>query len=313
MLSSNVKDPMSDIPELKPARPDLGDERPSYLPRLPWRWILGLSLFFSLSIGTCVIRDRQETEALRATVLNAYRDQLAPLAERYQALVASIRTNTVGAATRGEMESYVDPRLKLDALGKGKGLYLRVRADEVKSMAQLRGAKLEMQPDAIARCLGLSPQPVPELLERGVFLEQDWMDRAHEADSVLRLRVIAEELRQRSERDLPFLSEALKAQWFLLVLEHGENRRDAPVDAYLWDLRNNKLLLSARAKAEGSLVAARIAVGGVKPGHYASGAQTGAAQDCSIASQLRELAGAGSATFASPPPQPQKALEKQAP
>ncbi|MET0283906.1 MAG: hypothetical protein ABW352_05530, partial [Polyangiales bacterium] len=139
---------------------------------------------------------------------------------------------------------------------------------------------------------------------KGSFLEKDWLQRAHEADSVLKLRVVAEELRQRSQRDLPFAADASQADWFFLVLERGDNRRDAPVDTYLWDLRSNKLLMSTRAKASGGLVSARINVAGSKPGHYGSGAQTGAAQDCSIASQIRTLAGELPPNFASATPTP---------
>lgn len=300
---------MSDLGELKPARPDTGNERATYLPRLPWRWILGVGSFLTLSIGTCQIRDRQETDSLRKTVVAAYDEQLAPLATRYQDIVAKIRTNTAGAAAKPKADSYVDPRLKLDALGSGKGLYLRVKASAVKRPDDVAGASLDQVPDAIARCLGLAPQPVGELFARGSFLEKQWITRAHDADSVLRLRVVADEMRQRSARDLPFVAEAVNAQWFLLVLEHGETRRDAPVDTYLWDLRSNQLLLSAHLKAEGGLVAARIAVSGVKPGQYASGAQSGAAQDCSIASQMRALTGGGGVAFESPTPSPRSALQ----
>jgi len=305
---------MSDIHDLKPARPDAGggSEPKTYMPRLPWRWIGGLGLFLSLSIGTCHIRDKQETDALRASVMKAYNEQLLPIAERYQDVAKKIRNDTAGAASR-PAETYVDPRLKLDALGSGKGLYLRLPSTAViKGPEQVSSASLDMPPDAIARCLGLDPMPVPELFARGGFLEKEWIERANEADSVLKLRVVAEELKQRSVRDLPFLAEAVTAQWFMLVLERGDNRRDAPVDAYLWDLRSNKLLLSTHAKAAGSLISARIAVGGATPGNYASGAQTGAAQDCSIASQLRSIAGEQGATFASPAPEPQKALEAYA-
>lgn len=298
-----------DLEDLKPARPDVRDEpTKSYMPRLPWPWIGGVGLFMTLSIGTCQIRDRQETEALRTSVLSAYGEQLKPIAERYQQLVDTIRTNTAGAAARAEPETYVDPRLKLDALGASKGLYLRLKADAAKKPGEIASASLDMPPDAIARCLALSPLPTAELFARGSFLEKAWIQQAHDASDTMRLRVVAEELRQRSGRDLPFVSEALGAEWFMLVLERGENRRDAPVDAYLWDLRTNKLLLSARAKAEGTLVAARIAVGGVKPGNYASGAQSGAAQDCSIAAQLRALTGGASATFESKAPAPKEAL-----
>ncbi|MDB4986495.1 MAG: hypothetical protein JWN04_1673 [Myxococcaceae bacterium] len=300
---------MSDIRELKPARPEVsGSEPKSYMPHLPWRWLLGVGLFLTLSIGTCHIRDKQETDALRATVLHAYGDQLSPLAKRYQDIVEKVRADTAGAAARPEAQTYVDPRLKIDALGSSKGLYLRVPAEAVRQPEKIVSASADMLPDAIARCMGLAPQAVPELFTRGEFLEKDWIARADEADSVLKLRVVAEELRGRSERDLPFLAEALKAEWFLLVLERGDNRRASPVDVYLWDLRANKLLLSTRARASGSLVAARISVGGIKPGNYASGAQTGAAQDCSIASQVRALAGEAPTTFEHTPPAPREAM-----
>ena len=300
---------MSDIHELKPARPEVsGNDKKSYMPSLPWRWIAGVGLFLSLSIGTCHIRDKQETEALRSSVLHAYGDQLEPVAKRYQELVEKIRSDTAGAAARASADTYVDPRLKIDALGSSKGLYLRVPADAVQRPEQIASASLEVPPDAIGRCLGLAPQPVSEVFSRGGFLEKEWIERANEADSVLKLRVVAEELRQRSERDLAFVAETLGAQWFLLVLERGDNRRAAPVDTYLWDLRSNKLLLSTRAKSTGSLIAARITVGGVKPGNYASGEQTGAAQDCSIASQMRALAGEAPITFQHEPPTPRSAM-----
>ncbi len=298
---------MSDeeIPELKPARPDVqSDERKGYMPFLPWRWIGGVGLFLALSIGTCQIRDKQETEALRETVLKAYDTDLKPIATRYQEVVDKIRTDTAGAAAQSSAATYIDPRLKFDALSSGKGLYLRINAEKAKQPL----TNVEAEPDAITRCLGLAPEQVGELLSKGSFLEKDWIERAKEADSVLRLRVIAEELRQRSQRDLPFVAEASQAAWFLLVLERGDNRRDAPVDTYLWDLRSNKLLMSTRAKANGGLVTARINVAGGKPGHYGSGAQTGAAQDCSIASQMRTLAGELPPNFASKPPTPNAEL-----
>ncbi|HEY6876880.1 MAG TPA: hypothetical protein VI299_02630 [Polyangiales bacterium] len=301
---------MSDeLPELKPARPDVvSDERKGYMPHLPWRWIAGVGLFLVLSIGTCRIRDQQETDALRATVLKAYESDLSPIAARYQDVATKIRTNTAGAAAQSAATTYIDPRLKFDALSSGKGLYLRINAEK----AQAPLTNLEAEPDAITRCLGLAPLSVAELFAKGSFLEKDWIERAREADSVLRLRVVAEELRQRSQRDLPFVADASTADWFLLVLERGENRRDAPVDTYLWDLRANKLLMSTRAKASGGLVTARIQVGGSKPGHYGDGAQTGAAADCSIASQMRTLAGELPPNFTSTPPTPNAVFARDA-
>jgi hypothetical protein len=299
---------MSDeIPQLHPARPDVeGGARPAYLPKLPWKWIGGAAAFLTLSLGTCHYRERQEIAARRAGVLDVHRSQLGPLGARYDALLAKIYRNTAGAAAR-KPESYVDPRLKLDALGSSPGIYLRLNARHATDPEQIANASLDEQKDAIPACLGLSPVWFPELYAHGTFLESRFIKQAESAESVMKLRVIEEELRQRARRDLPFVIEALKAQWFMLSLTRGDNRRDAPVDVYLWDLRNDALLLATRAQADGVLVSARIAVGGQKPGQYASGDQSGAAQDCSIASQLRALAGSSPVTFGSEPPSPKVA------
>lgn len=301
---------MSDeIPQLHPARPDVeGGARPAYLPKLPWKWIGGAAAFLALSLGTCHYRDQQEIAAMRANVLDVHRSQLGPLGARYDALLAKIYRNTAAAAAR-KPENYVDPRLKLDALGSSAGVYLRLNAKQATDPDKIASASLDENKDAIAACLGLSPVWFPELYAHGTFLESRFIKQAESAESVMKLRVIAEELRQRTRRDLPFVVDALKAQWFMLALTRGDNRRDAPVDIYLWDLRSDSLLLSARTQADGMLVSARIAVAGQKPGQYASGAQSGAAQDCSIASQLRELAGAAApVTFGSEPPTPKAAL-----
>jgi hypothetical protein len=306
---------MTEIRELRPARPDAeGQAEQSYMPKLPWKWIVGLAAFLGMAIAIYQSREREEASTLRNAILNSYQGELAPLVTRYKSLSGKIYGFAHWAANREGPVAYADPRLDLDALHKGKGLYLRVGVKDARgSRAELAGAAAEMFPDAIARCLGLSPASAAELFARGSFLEPSWIDRTGSGAGVMKLRVVAEELRQRTKRDLPFLVEALQSQWFLLVLERGETRRDAPVDVYLWDLRKDRLLLSKRVQADGALVAARIAVGNVKPGHYASGAQTGAAQDCSIASQLRAMTGSAATTFEAAPPAPHKAIEEAPP
>jgi hypothetical protein len=300
-----------EIPQLQPARPDVeGGARPAYLPRLPWKWIVGGGTSLALVLGSIHYRDRQEIAALRANVLDVHRSQLGPLGARYDTLLAKIYRNTAAAAAR-RPENYVDPRLKLDALGSSAGIYLRLNARRATEPDAIANASLDEKKDAIAACLGLSPVWFPELYAHGTFLEGRFIKQAESAESTMKLRVIAEELRQRTRRDLPFVVEALKAQWFMLALTHGDNRRDTPVDVYLWDLRNDALLLSGRAQPDGMLVSARIAVTGQKPGQYSSGEQSGAAQDCSIAGQLRALAGsAAPVTFGSEPPEPKAALDK---
>lgn len=307
LVSRSVKTTMNEIRDLRPARPEPEGEKPAYMPKVPWKWIASLGVFFVLSAGIYNVREREEEAALRTAIMRAHKQDLGPVVSRFEELVSKINGWTVAAAQAQKVEDFVDPRLNLDALHKGKGLYMRLKAKDAKSpdgiITGLEGAA----PDAIARCLGLEPASVGELYARGSFLTSTWIERADEADSVMKLRVIADEIKQRSKRDLPFVATATGSDWFMLALEQGDNRRDAPVDMYLYDLRSNKLLLRSRVKAEGALVAARIAVEGVKPGAYASGAQTGAAQDCSIASGLRALAGSEATTFAATPPEPSKA------
>lgn len=280
------------------------------MPKVPWKWIAALLAFGLLGYGYYSKREAEAAAAVRGAVLNAHKKDLAPLVSRYEELIGKINGWVVAAANADQVEPYVDPRLALDALHKGEGLYLRVSKEHGKTPDGLITGMDAAEPDAIARCLGLTPKPAAELYARGSFLTSKWIEQAEETDNVLKLRVIAEEIRQRTKRDVPFVAEAVRSKWLLFVLEHGDNRRDAPVDAYLYDLRTNKLLLRKRVQAQGVLISARIAVQGVKPGAYATGAQTGAAQDCSIANELRALGGQGLTAFGSAPPTPREAMEE---
>ncbi len=300
---------MNDIRELRPARPEPDGEKPAYMPRLPWKWIGSLGLFLALAIGFYNVRQFEEAAALRAVILRAHKHDLGPIVSRFEELVGKINGWTVAASHENAVVAYVDPRLNLDALHKGKGLYMRLRATEARTPHGIISGLQAASPDAIARCLGLAPASVGELYARGSFLTSKWIEQADKAEGVMKLRVIAEEIRQRSQRDLPFVVETVRSDWFMLALERGENRRDAPVDVYLYDLRSDKLLLRSRVKAQGALIAARIAVNGVKPGTYASGAQTGAAADCSIAAGVRAMTGASQNDFAAEPPEPKRAIE----
>ncbi len=304
---------MNDIRELRPARPEPEGDKPAYMPKVPWKWIGGLGLFVALSAGIYNVREREEEAALRTAIMRAHKRDLGPVVARFEGLVSKINAWTVAAANAKSVDDYVDPRLNLNALHKGKGLYMRLTATDARTTDGIVTGLDAATPDAIARCLGLAPASVGELYARGSFLTSTWIEQADDAEGVMKLRVIADEIKQRSKRDLPFVATATSSDWFMLALEQGDNRRDAPVDIYLYDLRSNKLLLRSRVQAEGALVAARIAVEGVKPGAYASGAQTGAAQDCSIASGLRELAGSKATSFAAAPPEPHKAYEASMP
>ena len=155
-----------------------------------------------------------------------------------------------------------------------------------------------MYPDAIARCLGLSPLSLRPLYERGRFLEPAWLREVQEAPGSMRLRVLEEELDRFARRDLPILMELSRADYFLLVLERGANRRDAPVDVFLWDLKRDALLLSVRAKANrGLLVPVRLA--SARQATAPPRPRIGGQVDCAIAAQVKEAAGVGAPAMAS--------------
>jgi hypothetical protein len=106
--------------------------------------------------------------------------------------------------------------------------------------------------------------------------------------------------------DLPAVLNMLHEDWFLLVLQQGENRRDDPVDVFLWDMRSSQQLLRGRVQAVGVLLSARIqskdAPGG--PHMTPDQVEVGAANDCSIAAKIKQLAGAELATVEHEPPPP---------
>jgi hypothetical protein len=84
----------------------------------------------------------------------------------------------------------------------------------------------------------------------------------------------------------------MNAPWFMLVLQEGKSRSEQPVRVFLWNMREDKLVLSARVRAQGILLTSKILSEGT-PGERAAGksSEGGAAQanDCSIASALRRL------------------------
>jgi len=99
-------------------------------------------------------------------------------------------------------------------------------------------------------------------------------------------------LSRRIKADLPSVLGLTRSDWFMLVLQEGANRRDAPVRVYLWGLAEGELLLRARVQSQGVLLTTRIhskTTTGAPP-IDPDRVQGGAAHDCSIASQLKALA-----------------------
>lgn len=281
-------------PTLRPAKLGL-DEQRAYLPRVPWLWLtVGVAVAGALVIGFRRNQNHKASE-LRGQMRQVHEDSLATPA----ASILGFRdrlTKLVRAAADEELRPVVDPRLRLSGLRTGQGLYLRVRASNAHRDDKLEAEALSMTPDAVTRCLGITAASARTLYEKAPFLEPEWLqERIEEDRTVMQLRVADEVLAQHIKADLPSLLGLLKSQWFLLLVQQGDNRHTEPVDVHLWDLRRDTLLLRGRIQARGALLPTRIISQG-KPAGRARRAWDGSgAQDCSLAAQIRALAGADTA------------------
>jgi len=275
---------------LRPARPDSGGDRPAYLPRIPWVWIALGALGLGVVAGGYWLKEQRRANELRADILRVH-EQLSDASERYLAFRTKLE-GWIQAAASAQPRQHVDERLNLAGLRSGNGLYLRLSAADAKDPEGIDKGARAMDVDAIGKCLGLTPASARGLWERGDFLMPSWIDQAHAENGVMRLRVLDEMLARRIRNDLPSVLALLDSQWFMLVLQQGETRRDHPVDVFLWDVKRGERLLSARVQASGMLVPIRNAIGEGPAGPRPPAQLTsGAATDCSIASQLKALTG----------------------
>lgn len=290
---------------LTPARPTQDQEAAGYMPRLPWRVVLLGTLSVSTLMGGYWLSQRNKAEALRAQIVQVHEQELAEPARRYLGLRAKLEDFVLAASSKAP-DRFADSRLRLEGLRAGKGLYLRLSAKDAHDRQAIGRGATTMEGDAIASCLGLAPSSARGLFEKGAFLTPDWLKQTRKDDSVMGLRVTDTVLAHHIRADLPAVLNMLRSDWFLLVLQQGENRRDAPVDVFLWDLRSNQQLLRGRVQAIGVLLSVRVqskdAPGG--PHLTADQVEGGAANDCSIAAQLKQLAGTAIASVEHEPPPP---------
>lgn len=296
--------------DLKPAHPD--PLEPGYRLRLPWPWIVGGVLLVAGLAIFQLVRSERETSLERAAIEGAFDGELAPVVKRYRDFRSKLEGWVVDAAKTGEVEDFVDPRLKIGALHRGNGVYLRIAKQNALSPEAVDTAIRKMGKDAITRCLGVTPESLRSFYEAGEFLMPPWRERVANEKSFERLKVLREDLSTRVERDLPLVLESTQADYFLFALQHDADDRHADLtDVYLYDLRTDELLLRKRAVSKGKLIPARIVVAGVKPPPPRPMEQSYVAGDCSIASQVKELTGEPTMDFGAS--MPEKTPEAEAP
>lgn len=283
---------------LKPARPEpeeLG-ERAAYAPRIPWAWLLGGVGLVIVFVFVYRARESARTEALRSELLETHARELGDLQDRYMTFRERLEHWTLDAVAAGEPERWVDPRLRISGLHSGEGIYLRLMAEYGTTLEGIEGSAFAMEEDSLTRCLGIAPASARGLYESGQFLTPTWVDGIRTEPDLLRLRLFDEQMANAIDADVPVLTTMMAAQYFLLVVQQGENRRDAPVDVYLWDLREEQQLLRARFQGRGILIPVRIdsmlpGVDMPAPPPGRPSMTSGAAHDCSIAAQIKALTG----------------------
>lgn len=277
-------------PRLVPARPNVPDESAAYMPRIPWHYILLGVLSIGVVAGGYYLKERAKAAELREAMIRVHEVELAEAREAYTNLREKLEGLIVGAAET-EPATLVDPRLHLPGLRGGNGLYLRLPLAAAKSREEIASAAAGVEPDNIATCLGLAPASARGLYEKGEFLTPAFLESLKKETGVLSLRVQDEMLSRRIKADLPSVLGLTRSDWFMLVLQEGENRRDAPVRVFLWGLAQGELLLRTRVQSQGTLLTTRIlsTTTTKAPPVDPDRANSGAANDCSIAGQIKTL------------------------
>jgi hypothetical protein len=271
----------------------LNDKGSGFLPHVPWRYLAGLGVLIAAIVVGFNWRQEQRAAALRMELRRVHDNDLRGLRDEYHAALGRLHGLIVEAAQvpvdQAGSFGLVEPGLSFAALHEQPGLYLRVPLDQAGSAAQIAQAGLHMEPDWIPGCLGWSPLTARELYEIGAFMEPEFIAHVDE-ENLMKLRVREETLNQRMSKDRPGLEAAMRAPWFMLVLQEGKSRSEDPVRVFLWNLRENKLVLRARVRAQGILLTSRILSQGVttdRAGQPEGGAA--GANDCSIAAAVKKL------------------------
>jgi len=251
-------------------------------------------------IAGYAISQERKAEALRSQIVQVH-EQLAEPARRYIEVREKLE-DWIVAAARKAPDSYADHRLRIPGLRSGRGLYLRLAASDAATKGGIEKGALAMTADLIPACLGLAPESARGLWEKGTFLKPEWLEEARKDENVMKLRVTDAVLARHIRTDLPALLNMLRSDWFLLVLEQGKSRHGEPVDVFLWDMRSGAQLLRGRVQSSGVLLGARIRIQGAPAVGAAPGESEGAvADDCSIASQIKQLAGTPAPNVANVP------------
>src|SRR5688500_15410902 len=113
-----------------PARPAAAQETAEFAPRSPWKYIALAVVTIVLVVGGYLVTEARRAAQLRAQMLNVHAELEEPRV-RYFAFRDKVEKLILSASV-GAKEPEVDKRLRIEGLRSGRGLYLRLRAQDLK-------------------------------------------------------------------------------------------------------------------------------------------------------------------------------------
>ena len=283
--------------ELTPAEFD-GVRRNRYRPRIPWARVGFVVLVAALFAGAYFWRQKVRADELRDRIRAQHAEHVAPVLDELEATRIELESKALDAKS-GAANRLVEAEVPLSALHDKEMVYLQVRASELASEDGLRAAVESEEEDAIGACLGLELTPLSALSDVPEVLTAKWVDRIDDTNDMQRLSVREEQLMRAIERELPALRERVPADFFLLLVVQGKSRLRDPVDAFLWDLAQDKLVLRSRTENRGRLITVRSQIGPKADSARAAGDPIAIA-DCSIAAHIKAQLGEPTMDLATP-------------
>ena len=283
--------------ELTPAEFD-GVRRNRYRPRIPWARVGFVVLVAALFAGAYFWRQKVRADELRDRIRAQHAEQVAPVLDELEATRIELESKALDAKS-GAANRLVEAEVPLSALHDKEMVYLHVRASELASEDGLRAAVESEEEDAIGACLGLELTPLSALSDVPEVLTARWVDRVDDTNDMQRLSVREEQLMRAIDRELPALRERLPADYFLLLVVQGKSRLRDPVDVFLWDLAQDKLVLRSRTENRGRLITVRSQIGPKADSARAAGDPIAIA-DCSIAAHIKAQLGEPTMDLATP-------------
>jgi hypothetical protein len=271
----------------------LDDSDAEFRPRVRWVFWIPIAIFVVGMVTAYFITERRKERRLRTQLLSEHALLTESLAPPYRELRGKIERLIVSAAGPWQ-GTYTAPGFTMQQLAREPVLYGRVRLNEVHNAREAAASIQHRYPDQVAACMGLEIEWVHQVYFRGDFLMPDYVESVRHEDGSMRLSALRQDLEFRLRRDTPDIVQWTRRRYLVLSVDEAALSIDGPTRVYVWDLRNEQILLRARGDSSDSmLIPVRIAgiPGGGAPIPHASDRLTLTQHDCAVANIAREQLG----------------------